>query len=99
MPAETHSYRDPPEISTVIELLWAVLGGPGEPPAVDTSLAHLGIDTDLELLDLFDAAGEEFGERSLAEVDVDDLQALRTIGDLAEAIIGWAAGPDRIDIS
>ena len=98
MPAETHSYRDPPEVGNVIELLWAVIGGPGEPPTVDTSLADLGIDSDLELLDLFDAAGEEFGERTLAEIDLEDLQALRTIGDLGEAIIGWATAPGSLDL-
>jgi hypothetical protein len=98
MPAETHSYRDPLEVSNVIELLWAVLGGPGDPPAVGASLSDLGIDTDLELLDLFDAAGEEFGERTLADIEVEDLQALRTIGDLAEAIIVWAKTTDGLDI-
>lgn len=97
MPAETHSYRDPLEVNNVIELLWAVLGGPGDPPEVSASLSDLGIDTDLELLDLFDAAGEEFGERTLVEVELEDLQALRTLGDLAEAILAWtrtADGPD-----
>jgi hypothetical protein len=49
------------------------------------------------LLDLFDAAGEEFGERTLADVDLEDLQTLRTIGDLAEAIIDWATTTEGLD--
>jgi hypothetical protein len=96
MPAETHSRHDPLEVGGVIALVWSVLGEPGDPPDPGAMLSDLGIDTDLELLDLFDAFAEEYGERSLADVDLDDLQTLATIDDLAVAMIAWVSETDAV---
>jgi len=87
MPAETHQHRDPIRPGVVLELLWTVLALPDEDPDPGVLLADLGADSELMLLDLWDAAAEEYGERTLGDVDLEDLQRLTTLGELAHAII------------
>jgi hypothetical protein len=86
MPAETHQQRDDVTVTEIVDLLVAVLApstdltdvGPG------TALADLGIDTDLALFDLGDVVAEEYGERTLGEIDLEELWSARTVGALAE---------------
>ncbi|MCD9622262.1 hypothetical protein [Rhabdothermincola salaria] len=94
MPAETHQHRDQVTSDDVLELLLVVLEVPDRSSAgADTELGEVGIDSDLALLDLWDAIVEEFGERTLGEIDLDDLRAAHTVGELAEvATKGWSAG-------
>jgi hypothetical protein len=97
MPAETHQRRDGVAAPEIIELLENVLGLPAANDA--TSLAELGCDGDLSLLDLWDAAVEEYGERTLGEPDLDELRSATTVGELAELIAARClpaadAGPD-----
>lgn len=87
MPAETHQHRDPIRPGSVLELLWTVLALPDQDPDPGVLLDDLGVDSDMTLLDLWDAAAEEYGERTLGDVDLEDLQQLTTLGELAHAII------------
>jgi hypothetical protein len=87
MPAETHQHRDPIRPGAVLELLWTVLALPDQDPDPGVLLDDLGVDSDMMLLDLWDAAAEEYGERTLGDVDLEDLQQLTTLGELAHAII------------
>ena len=84
MPAETHQHSDPPTASAVLDLIGAVLiGSDGSDLDGDLPLAGLGIDSDPVLLDLFDAVREEYGERTLGDVDLDELRGAATLGELA----------------
>lgn len=85
MPAETHQQRDDVTAAEVVDLLVAVLASSTDLTDVgpDTPLADLGIDNDLALFDLGDVVAEEYGERTLGEIDLDELWSARTIGALA----------------
>ncbi|MGZ4708109.1 MAG: acyl carrier protein [Acidimicrobiales bacterium] len=85
MPAETHQQRDEVTAAEIVDLLVAVLASSADRAGVgpDTPLADLGVDSDLALFDLGDVVAEEYGERSLGEIDVDELWSARTIGALA----------------
>lgn len=85
MPAETHQQRDEVTAAEIIDLLVAVLASSADLAGVgpDTLLTDLGVDSDLALFDLGDVVAEEYGERSLGEIDVDELWSARTIGALA----------------
>jgi hypothetical protein len=87
MPAETHSHREPLEPESVLDLLWSMLAPPDQEPDPDMLLDDLGASSQLMLLDLWDATAEEYGERTLGEVDIEDLQQLTTIGELAHVIV------------
>lgn len=86
MPAETHQHRDAVTTADIVDLLVAVLAPEADLSDVgpETLLAGLGADSDLALFDLGDVLTEEFGERTLGEVDLDELWSARTIGALAE---------------
>lgn len=85
MPAETHQERDDVTATEIVGLLVAVLESSTDLVNVgpDTALADVGIDNDLALFDLGDVVAEEYGERTLGEVDLDELWSARTIGALA----------------
>ena len=85
MPAETHQQRDDVTAVEIVDLLVAVLASSTDLADVgsDTPLADLGIDSDLALFDLCDVVAEEYGERTLGEIDLDELWSARTIGALA----------------
>lgn len=83
MPAETHSRREAVELSTIVELLANILDLDDDDPAAAT-LDRLGVVDDLEVLDLWSAVAEEFGERTLGELDLPDPRP-ETLGELAAA--------------
>ncbi len=85
MPAETHQQRDEVTAAEIVDLLVAVLASSADLADVepDTLLADLGVDSDLALFDLGDVVAEEYGERTLGEIDLDELWSARTIGALA----------------
>ena len=85
MPAETHQQRDEVTAAEIVDLLVAVLASSADFADVgpDTLLADLGVDSDLALFDLGDVMAEEYGERTLGEIDLDELWSARTIGALA----------------
>jgi hypothetical protein len=90
MPAETHRLRSEPlDASAVLELIWTLVSPLGETADADAhaSLDHLDVDDELAKLELWDAAVEEFAERTVAEPDLDELLAAKTTGALAEAIL------------
>jgi hypothetical protein len=88
MPAETHQHRDPVDLETVLELLWAVTAAPGEPDP-DVPLTVVGLAGDLPMLDVWDAVSEEYGERTLGVPELDELRELRTVGELATLVQHW----------
>jgi hypothetical protein len=85
MPAETHQRRDEVTVAGILDLLVAVLASSMELAHVgpNTPLTDLGIDSDLALFDLENVVAEEYGERTLGEIDLDELWSARTIGALA----------------
>jgi hypothetical protein len=101
MPAETHQQRDAVTVDEIVDFLLATLASSMHVADVDadTALVDLGVDSDLALFDLFDLAAEEYGERSLGELDLDDLWSAPTIGAVARLLAQhWArsvedAGP------
>lgn len=95
MPAETHQHRDAVTADEIVDLLVAVLATSTDLARVgpDTLLADLGADSDLALFDLGDLVAEEYGERSLGEIDLDELWSARTIGDLARVFAQHRARP------
>jgi hypothetical protein len=85
MPAETHSHSEPVTADDVLELLATVVhDGDGLDPG--TPVDALGLDDDLALLSVWDVVAEEFGERTLAEPDIEELAGCRTAIELADTI-------------
>ncbi len=97
MPAETHQQRDDVTVAEILDLLVAVLAASTDLADVgpDTPLADLGVDSDLALFDLGDVVAEEYGERTLGEIDLDELRSARTIGALAELFTQLWVGEDE----
>jgi hypothetical protein len=89
MPAETHQLREPVERAAVVEYL-AVVVGVEVAGAADVELVRLGLDDDLAILDLWTCAVEEFGERCVGALELDDRRP-RTLGELAD-LFGEAVG-------
>lgn len=85
MPAETHQHSGEVTVTDVLELFGAVLGLSDD--IGDRSLVELGCDDDLTLLDLWEAGIEEYGERTVAEIDVDELRATHTLAALARLVV------------
>lgn len=96
MPAETHQRHDAVSADEIVDLLVAVLAPSTDAGGIgpDTPLADLGVDTELALCDLGEVILEEHGERSLGEVDPDELWSARTIGALAQLYARHVARPD-----
>ncbi len=88
MPAETHRHGEPVDGPAVLDLFWALVARPGAPdtPDPDLTLRQLDVDDDIGVLELWEAATEEFAERTLAEPDIESLLAATTIGALAETV-------------
>lgn len=100
MPAETHSYREEITEAQVLELLWVLVTDPdvAGAPEPERTLEELGIDEDLALLSLWDATTEEYGERTLGDLDVEEARASRDLGQLAKVFAkACAAGSDHED--
>jgi hypothetical protein len=104
MPAETHQQRDAvtaEEIEEeIIDLLVSVLTtstgladvGP------DARLASLGVDSDLARFDLGNVVAEEYGERGLGGIDLDELGSAHTIGEMASLFARqWARAGEQGD--
>ena len=86
MPAETHRRSSAVATIDVVALFGAVLGLDGG-VTEHRSLVELGCDDDLTLLDLWEAGIEEYGERTVADVDVEELRAARTLAGLARLVV------------
>jgi len=71
MPAETHSRREELEVGRVLEFL-ALVTGLGDEQSREQSLGDLGIDDELAILDLWDLVVEEYGERTVGELEPPD---------------------------
>lgn len=82
MPAETHQRSEPVDVGAVLDLLACVVGLDA-PRAVDAPLAELELDDDLAILHLWDAVVEEYGERSMGDLDLDGSRP-STLGELAD---------------
>lgn len=79
MPAETHQLSDHAGTEAVLDFLLDTVGA--SDPGVE--LAALDLDDDLSVLHLWRCAAEEFGERSLGDLDLDDGRP-RTLAELAD---------------
>ncbi len=100
MPAETHQQRDDVAVAEIIDLLVAVLASATDVAGVgpDALLADLGADSDLALFDLADVVAEEYGERGLGEIDLDELWSARTVVALATVFARlWARDGENGD--
>lgn len=91
MPAETHQHSDPLSTREVMALLSAVVVGD---IVSSTSLAELGLDDDVVLLAFWDAAVEEFAERTLGQPDLSELYEARTVGELVAATVQCLRQPE-----
>jgi hypothetical protein len=92
MPAETHATTEPIDARDVLDLLDALVGDSAVTLEPDTLLTEVGLGDDLALLHVWGAATEEFAERSVADVDVEDLLLARTVGELADSIVRGLTG-------
>ncbi|MDP1793586.1 MAG: acyl carrier protein [Acidimicrobiales bacterium] len=96
MPAETHSTSNPISRDDVIALLRDQVGEIFEvdPDSVELTSAFvddLGAD-ELALIELVEALEGELGERSVGfHVDDEDLEELRTVGDVVDYVIAKLA--------
>ena len=84
MPAETHQHAAPLTGNDVMALLSAVVADDVEP---STPLVDLGMSDEVDLLAFWDAAVEEFAERTLGEPDLTELFEASTAGELVAATI------------
>ena len=86
MPAETRQVRDPVDARWVLDLLTSVVGvDPAD--AAHLALVDLELSDDLSILDLWAAVVEEFGGRSIGELDLEGTQPT-TLAQLAAAFFG-----------
>ncbi len=90
MPAETHSHREDVDVEMVVDLLVNELELDDDDPA-SIGLARLGIDDELSLMHLWEPVAEEFGERTLGELELPEQLPL-TLGDLARLFHGALGG-------
>jgi hypothetical protein len=99
MPAETRQRRDAVTAEEIVDLLVAVLATSAEAGVGPvTLLADLGVDSDLALFDLEDVVAEEYSERSLGEIALDELWSARSIGALARVFARlWAGAGENGD--
>lgn len=87
MPAETHTTHEGIDARDVLDLIDALVGSDDAPIAPDTPLVDAGLGDDLAVLHIWGAVAEEYAERAVADLDVEELLLARTVGDLAEAIM------------
>ena len=92
MPAETHQIADPPTFDDIVDFL-ALLLDTDPAAASATNLVEAGVDADLDLLHLWQAVAEEYGERTLGECDLDLYEnPPQTLEDLARAWLSAHGG-------
>lgn len=82
MPAETHQRSEAVDVGAVLDLLTCVVGLDA-PRAADAPLTALELDDDLSILHLWDAVVEEYGERSVGDLELDGTRPT-TLGELAD---------------
>lgn len=97
MPAETHSTHEGIDARDVMDLMDALVGADDVILGADTSLADVGLDDELGVFDVCRAVADEFAERSVADLDVEELMLARTVGELAEAIMRALPAAERAD--
>ena len=84
MPAETHQRSEAVGVEAVLDLLACVVGLDAD-RAAEAPLAGLELSDDLSVLHLWDAVVEEYGERSVGDLDLDlDGSRPSTLGELAD---------------
>lgn len=82
MPAETHQRSEAAGAEAVLDLLACVVGLDAD-RAAEAPLADLELSDDLSILHLWDAVVEEYGERSVGDLDLDGGRP-STLGELAD---------------
>jgi hypothetical protein len=94
MPAETHQLGCGVDTESVLALLWTLLGDPTGDETAHVTLAELGVNAD-NLLDLWESACEEFGERTLGpEIDPSVLDPSMTLEAAAATMATLLGGDD-----
>lgn len=88
MPAETHQHGDPVSADDVIDVL-LTLAPEHESLLVErgTPLHLVGLDDEVVVLDLWDAAVEDLAERGIGEPDLSELLDATTVGELVDATV------------
>ena len=99
MPAETHTTHEGIDARDVLDLIDALVGADDASLGPDTPLVDVGLGDDLAVLHIWGAVAEEFAERSVADLDVEELLLARTVGDLADAIMRVMDPQDAPDSS
>lgn len=82
MPAETHQRSEAVGVEAVLDLLACVVGLDAD-RAAEAPLADLELGDNLSILHLWDAVVEEYGERSVGDLDLDESRP-STLGELAD---------------
>ncbi len=88
MVAETHSTYDGLTVDDVIDYIVNVIAGldldPGEASSVE--LAACGVTDTPSLLDLAVLVGEEYGERTLVQTELDEIDPTWTVADFVSLL-------------
>lgn len=92
MPAETHQHAEPLTVHDVIALLSSVVGDADDLDP-STALVEFGMTDELDLLAFWDAAVEEFAERTVGEPDLTELFEACTAAELAAATVACLRQP------
>lgn len=71
MPAETHQLSEQTDARAILDLV-ATLVGVDPDEATELSLASVDLHDDLAILHLWACVVEEFGERSIGDIELDD---------------------------
>jgi hypothetical protein len=81
MPAETHQLSEQTDSQAILDLVAALVGvDPDDAP--ELSLVAVDLHDDLAILHLWASVVEEFGERSVGDIELDDPRPA-TLADLA----------------
>jgi len=86
MPAEANQHRPPVTVADIAGLVARFVGLDHVAPA--TPLAAVGLDDDLARFRVWQLAAEEHAERTVTELDDQDLLDADTVGELVVAIVG-----------
>ena len=92
MPAETHQRTDELDTGTILDF-FATIVGVDRDGADDLQLSTLQIEDELSILHLWALVVEEFGERSVGDLSLED-EPPATLGELA-ALFHDALRPEK----
>ncbi len=81
MPAETHQLSEQTDARAILDLVATPVGVDPD-DATDLSLAAVDLQDDLAILHLWASVVEEFGERSIGDIELDDPRPV-TLAELA----------------